>query len=134
MMKKTNLIILGFLLAITIISCKKDPVEEVVDIRDKYVGTWSVSDQTLSKANYISKISKDAQNNRKIWIHNFHGLLDSAFAYVDENNIELPQQMVSNQTTQGEGSMQTNQQITWSYWVNDGAQQDTISAVYQKNG
>ncbi len=133
-MKKINLIVIGFFLVSVFISCTKDPVEEVIDVRDKYVGSWSVNDHTLSKANYISRISKDAQNNRKIWIHNFHGLLDSAFAYVEGNNIELPQQMVSDQTTKGEASMQTNQQITWSYWVNDGAQQDTISAVYQKNG
>lgn len=133
-MKKIKILIFINLISVLLISCEKDPVEQVVDVRDKYVGSWSVTDQTLSKANYISTITKDSQNSAKLWVHNFHGLLDSAFVFLDGNNIDLPQQMVSDQTTQGNASMQTNQQITWTYWVNDGAQQDTISAVYQKNG
>lgn len=133
-MKRIKLILLGLVLIGSFMSCEKDPEEQVIDERDKLVGSWNVSDQTLSKANYISTISKDSQNSRKLWVKNFHGLLDSIFVYLDGNNIELPEQMIADQSTKGSASLQTSQQITWSYWVNDGAQQDTISAVYQKNG
>ena len=132
-MKKQTLlhILIG---AMVLISCEKDPVDPSINDRDKIVGSWSVSDQTLAKANYVVKISKDKDNSRKIWISNFHGLLDSAFAYLIGNNIELPQQNVAEFVTMGDGNIQNTQQLKWQYWVSDGAQQDTIIATYQKSG
>jgi hypothetical protein len=131
MKKNTLLLLVG---AFVLISCEKDKVEPTIDDRDKIVGTWSVSDQTLTKANYVVRISKDSENSRKIWISNFHGLLDSAFAFLSGNSIELSQQNVAEQVTMGNGNIQNAQQINWQYWVSDGAQQDTIIATYQKSG
>ena len=132
-MKKNTLLLL-LVGAFVLISCEKDKVEPTIDDRDKIVGTWSVSDQTLTKANYVVRISKDSENSRKIWISNFHGLLDSAFAFLSGNSIELSQQNVAEQVTMGNGNIQNAQQINWQYWVSDGAQQDTIIATYQKSG
>jgi len=131
---KKNTLLLFLVGAFVLISCEKDKVEPTIDDRDKIVGTWSVSDQTLTKANYVVRISKDSENSRKIWISNFHGLLDSAFAFLSGNSIELSQQNVAEQVTMGNGNIQNAQQINWQYWVSDGAQQDTIIATYQKSG
>lgn len=131
---KIHTLLLILIGAIVLISCEKDTVDPTIDDRDKIVGTWSVSDQTLTKANYVVKISKDSDNSRKIWISNFHGLLDSAFAYLSGNSIELPQQNVAEFVTMGDGTIQSSQQLNWQYWVSDGAQQDTIIATYQKSG
>lgn len=131
---KIHTLLLILIGAIVLISCEKDTVDPTIDDRDKIVGTWSVFDQTLTKANYVVKISKDSDNSRKIWISNFHGLLDSAFAYLSGNSIELPQQNVAEFVTMGDGTIQSSQQLNWQYWVSDGAQQDTIIATYQKSG
>lgn len=132
-MKKYTLLLI-LIGAMVLISCEKDPVDPSIDDRDKIAGTWSVSDQTLAKANYTVKISKDSDNSRKIWISNFHGLMDSAFAYISESSIELPEQNVAEFATKGDGTIQNSQQLNWQYWVSDGAQQDTIIATYQKSG
>ncbi len=132
-MKKNTLLLL-LVGAFVLISCEKDTVEPTIDDRDRIVGTWSVSDQTLTKANYVVRITKDSENSRKIVISNFHGLLDSAFAFVSGNSIELPQQSVSEQLVMGNGNIENNQLLKWQYWANDGHQQDTIIATYQKTG
>lgn len=131
-MKKYTLLLI-LIGAMVLISCEKDPADPSIDDRDKITGTWSVSDQTLAKANYTVKISKDSDNSRKIWISNFHGLMDSAFAYISESSIELPEQNVAEFATKGDGTIQNSQQLNWQYWVSDGAQQDTIIATYQKS-
>lgn len=130
---KKNTLLLFLVGAFVLISCEKDPVDPSIDDRDRLVGTWSVSDQTLTKANYVVRITKDSENSRKIMISNFHGLLDSAFAFVTGNSIELPQQSVSEQLVMGNGNIENNQLVKWQYWASDGHQQDTIIATYQKN-
>ena len=114
-------------------SCEKDIFEDDIDNRDKFVGTWSVSDQILAKANYRVTITKDDQNSVKMWISNFNGLMEDAFVYIDNNEVELPEQDVSGFIVNGDGVLQGQNTIKWIYWVNDGAQQDTIQATYQKN-
>lgn len=132
-MKRSFMFSATILALLIFASCEKDIFEDDIDNRDKFVGTWSVSDQILAKANYRVTITKDDQNSVKMWISNFNGLMDKAFVYVDKNDVELPQQNVSEFIVKGDGVLQGQNTIKWIYWVNDGAQQDTIQATYQKN-
>ncbi len=125
-------IIFIYTIFISLSSCKKDDPDVVVDDRDVYVGTWNVSDEVISKQNYSVNIKIDNNNSTKVWLINFHGA-DSAFAYVNGNNISLPnQQIATGLIAQGSGNLVGTTKINWQYFVNSGADQDTISAVYLK--
>ena len=116
------------------ISCKKDDTTEVIDSRDAFVGTWNVSDHQITKANYQVRIYKDATYSEKVWLINFHGTTDTAFAYVSDKNVTITSQALSTThlNTGGSGLMTGTTKIDFEYYINDGAQQDTIQATYQK--
>ena len=120
------------LLSINILtSCKEDEIEEDIDDRDLFVGNWNVSDMVV-KQNYIVQIKKDANNSTKIWLINFHST-DSAFAYIQEKNVSLPNQTIaSGLSARGNGTMSGTTKINWEYFVNDGSDIDTIQAIYTK--
>jgi hypothetical protein len=121
-------------IASVLISCKKDETAVVVDSRDAFVGTWNVSDHQITKANYQVRIYKDANYSEKVWLINFHGTTDTAFAYVSDKNITVTSQVLSTThlSTGGTGLMTGTTKIDFEYYISDGAQQDTIQAVYQK--
>lgn len=120
--------------ASVLISCKKDDTTEVIDSRDAFVGTWNVSDHQITKANYQVRIYKDENNSEKVWLINFHCTTDTAFAYISDKNITISSQVLSTThlSTGGTGSMSGTTTINMEYFISDGAQQDTIKAVYQK--
>lgn len=126
--------IIGVMLLLAVTSCKEDEPDVVIDDRDAFVGTWNVSDQTITKQNYQVYIYKDQNNSDKIWMKNFHGTSDTSSAYVDDKNITILVQTlsVSHLTTAGSGIMTGTTKIDLEYYVNDGAQQDTIIAHYTK--
>lgn len=127
-------VIIVLAVTIAVISCKKDEPNEVVDSRDVFAGTWNVSDHQISKANYQVRIYKDENNSDKVWLINFHGTTDTAFAYISNKEITLsPQEMSTTHLhTGGSGLMTGTTKIDFEYYINDGAQQDTITAVYLK--
>jgi hypothetical protein len=126
--------IIGVMLVLTVTSCKEDEPDVVIDDRDAFVGTWNVSDQTITKQNYQVYIYKDENNSDKIWMKNFHGTSDTSYAYIEDKNITILAQTlsVSHLTTAGSGIMTGTTKIDFEYYVNDGAQQDTIIARYTK--
>lgn len=132
-MKKHILLFLG-LIVLIVSSCQKDESTDTIDDRDAFVGTWNVSDQIISKANYQVRIYKDPSLSTKVWMINFHGVTDTAYAYVDGKNITISQQQIGSThlTTAGSGLMTGTSKIELEYYVSDGAQQDTISAIYLK--
>lgn len=135
-MKTHRILKLFLIIFITsvLISCKKDDTTEVIDSRDAFVGTWNVSDHQITKANYQVRIYKDANYSEKVWLINFHGTTDTAFAYILDKNITINSQVLSTThlSTGGTGSMSGTTIINMEYYISDGAQQDTIQAVYQK--
>ncbi len=115
-------------------SCKQDEPDVVIDARDAFVGTWNVSDQQITKQNYQVYVYKDDNNSVKIWMKNFHGTSDTAFAYIEEKNITISNQTLSSShlVASGSGLMTGTTKIDMEYYINDGAQQDTIVARYSK--
>lgn len=125
---------LVFLIVLLLCSCKKDEPETVIDSRDSFVGSWNVSDQLLTKANYQVRIFKDENNSEKVWLINFHGTSDTAFGYISSKDITITPQVLSatHLNTGGSGLMNGTTTINFQYYINDGAQQDTMIATYQK--
>ena len=131
---RVNLIIIGAMILLLTYSCKKDEDEQIIDVRDNFVGNWNVNDHILAKQNYQVKIYKDANNSQKVRLVNFHGTLDTAFAYIDAKSITITQQEIgqTHLTTAGSGLMTGTTKIDFQYYINDGAQQDTMVATYLK--
>lgn len=130
---KTNLLFI-LLLVFAFTACKQDEPDLVIDKRDAFQGTWNVSDHQISKANYQVYISKDGNNSDKVWLKNFHGTQDSAFAFISNKNISITDQTMprTGLSTGGSGLMIGTTKIDFEYYISDGAQQDTISATYTK--
>ncbi len=120
--------------ASTLVSCEKDDTTETIDSRDAFVGTWNVSDHQITKANYQVRIYKDGNYSEKVWLINFHGTTDTAFAYISDKTITINPQVLNTThlSTGGSGLMEGTTKINFEYYINDGAQQDTIQATYQK--
>lgn len=127
-------LLITVVLLVVISSCKQDEPDVVIDARDVFVGTWNVSDQQVTKQNYQVYVYKDENNSVKIWMKNFHGTSDTAFAYIEEKNITISNQTLSSShlVASGSGLMTGTTKIDIEYFVNDGAQQDTIIARYTK--
>ncbi|MEI6348430.1 MAG: hypothetical protein WCP69_10840 [Bacteroidota bacterium] len=127
-------IIIALLVLLSVLSCKKDEPDVVVDDRDAFVGTWNVSDNQITKANYQVRIYKDENNSEKVWLINFHGVIDTAFAYISTKTINISQQVIGSTqlSTAGSGLMNGTTRIDLEYYISDGAQQDTITAQYSK--
>lgn len=115
-------------------SCKEDEPDVVLDKRDSFAGVWNVSDRQISKANYQVFIYKDENNSDKVWLSNFHGTLDTAFAYISDKEITISNQTMpaTSLSTGGSGLMSGTTKIDFEYFIFDDAQQDTIIATYTK--
>ncbi|MFA8300271.1 MAG: hypothetical protein ACEPOV_08930 [Hyphomicrobiales bacterium] len=68
---KLALTLIGFVMFFSFTSCQKDTDnEEYVDAREKYIGTWKVS-ESLQKLNYTVDIIRDPDNSANVIIKNF---------------------------------------------------------------
>jgi hypothetical protein len=110
----------------------EDPIEE--DPRDKYLAAWMCTEST--SISYTVTISKDLSNSTQILMNNFHhlGVDEDIYALVAGNSIQIMQQNVCQGTMQvsGDGILETNNRISFQYYVNDFADIDTIQAIYTK--
>lgn len=123
-----------FLMVVLFWSCNPDPPDEE-DPRDKFVGTWLC--QETSDLSYTVNITKDPNNEKRILFYNFHhlGFNEYAFGEVNNNTVIVPFQLVCQGTmnVQGSGGMSNNNSvITLNYIFDDGANKDTVNAVYTK--
>ncbi|MFC1734091.1 hypothetical protein ACFL6I_27620 [candidate division KSB1 bacterium] len=132
-----NLLLFGFFFyAFT--NCKKDEDNDPdIDPRDKYVGTWLCTEDTPKKNTkiaYTVTINLDPGNSSQILLYNFNlfGPSENVHGLVTNNVVTVPVQTVSNTTVDGKGNLIDNNTMNWLYYVNDGADIDTISAIYQK--
>ncbi|MBP7496716.1 MAG: hypothetical protein KA792_03535 [Bacteroidales bacterium] len=126
------LLLAGVIFIIYFISCKKD--EDVVT-REDYIGNWHCveSSTLLGKSNYDVTLKADPANSEGILIVNFFHLGEDtvATATVDKTNITISKQFICKQQIWGSGSL-SNNTISWSYSVDDGADIDKVTATYTK--
>ena len=136
-MKKKNyllLIILGFIIAFS--SCKKDNVSNV-NTQTNFSGTWLCTESSKLHKNstFTVEIKTDSSSGSRIFMYNFYNIGSSYSTYgiTDMNTVSIPSQKIFSNTLSihGNGTL-TNNKITWIYYVNDGADLDTATAVFTK--
>ena len=129
------------LLAFSFVSCEPDtttPDENPdTDIRDKFVASWLCNETSKlnGQSTFTVAISLNPSNSSEVLIANFYlfGNDEKARALVTGNSITIPSQSFCNHIISGSGFIDNNKTtINWDYYVNDGQQTDTCSAVYTK--
>jgi hypothetical protein len=143
-MKKTfkYLIIVAAFMSLQTTCNNNDNPPDNTDPRDKFVGNWTcVETSTLNKkgtSSYTVAISLNTGNSSQIDLANFYGLgsAKTVYAVVAGDVATIPDQSISGTTgfsAKGSGSITSSDtKINWDYYVNDGAEIDTCSAVFSK--
>ncbi len=135
-MKTTYSLLLIFTILITFLAeCTPDSTEDPnpSDPRQKFLGTWLVQETGKKKLTYQVNISENPSNTSEVLISNFYNFGIKPYAIVTSGTITMPVQSFASQGIQvnGSGEYSTNR-IQWIYYVNNGADLDTIVSVYSK--
>ena len=136
----SKLLIISSLLMLLIWGCKPDDTPDPTnpdDVRAKYNGSWVCAENSklFGQQTYSVNIGNDPNNSSQVLISNFYHFgydaQDRAYAVVTSGTISVPNQAVCGHTIWGSGKL-SGSKINWNYYVNDGADIDTVSAVYTK--
>ncbi len=118
-------------------SCTKfdtvDPGDgNTVDRREKFVGTWNVSDQP-ARLNYVVKIEKHALYEDKVKLNNFADLGGFAVGIVVGNTIVIEKQELSNSfKVEGTGSYISSSKMEFNFLLDDGIDLENRKAVFTR--
>jgi hypothetical protein len=140
MKKQISFFIFLFVLASFLHSCdpnNDNPSDPTTDPRDKFVGSWICNETSNQNgiSTYNVTISLNPGNTSQIQLANFYqiGSGIKLYAVVANNNATVPEQTASGLSIKGSGNYNTStNKINWTYYVNDGADLDTCTAVYSK--
>ena len=126
---KNPFLLFLFISLFPLISCDPNAGDPSSDARDKYIGTWTV--QEKKKITYQVQITADPSNSAQVLIGNFYNFNIQPFAIATSGTLTIPTQNFSTQGIKvwGVGTY-TSKKLTWVYYVNDGANQDTIHSTY----
>ena len=130
--------IVASLISLTI-ACSKDDSNNnnSTDPRDKFVGSWLCKETSHlhGSTTYNVTISLNSTNSIQVYINNFYGANVKPYGVVANNYVTISDQSLGSfPHVSGSGSMSSSNTstINWNYYVNDGADIDTCSAVYTK--
>jgi len=102
-----------------------DPVE-------KFLGTWSVSDQP-ARLNYSVTIEKDPGNTAYLILKNFADMGGSARGLVVGDNIVIEKQDIgSGYSCNGTGTYKTKYELDFLFTLDDGIDKENRKAVFTK--
>jgi hypothetical protein len=102
-----------------------DPVE-------KFLGTWSVSDQP-ARLNYSVTIERDPGNTAYVLLKNFADLGGSARGLVVGNSIVIEKQDIGDgYSCDGTGTYKTNYELEFLFALDDGIDIENRKAVFTK--
>ncbi len=126
---------IAILVLFTLTQCVPDDNDDM-DLRDRLIGDWTCTETATLNPNpmtFTVNITKDMLTTDEIYIHNFYhlGFNEKAKAVVSANSINLPSQIVCDLKIEGAGTYSQNR-INMNYIVNDGADIDTVSAVFTR--
>ncbi|MCB0431265.1 MAG: hypothetical protein H6585_00910 [Flavobacteriales bacterium] len=128
------------ILAAALQSCQPEdnnPDNGSTDNRDKFTGTWHVSEnsQVYGTSAYDINLLKKGSDTL-MTIENFYNLNFSNKVTVSLNGsgtaFNIPVQVVSGHTISGSGQVTGSSSIHWNYTVNDGGGDDIVTANYSK--
>jgi hypothetical protein len=118
------------------VACELDEEDPDADLRDKFIGTWRFDESEVKNdlAFYNVSITYDPSNSSQVLLTNFAnvGNFHSAYGIVTEDRITIPAQTVASLTISGIGNRITNNSVSWTYAVNDGADLISYAAIAVK--
>jgi len=132
---KKLLFILVSVVVITLFSCNPDDDKDV-DQRDKFIGAWTcteTSHKNPAPIDFSVHITKNELTTNEILLSNFYllGNEEKITIRVDYSNLSIAQQTVCDMTVHGSGAYNQGK-VNLVYYVNDGADIDTVNAVLSK--
>ena len=137
MSKVSKYIFFSIVLFAIVLGCSKDDDDDnnpFVDPRDKFVGTWSVNNESCNSRRYQVSISNDPSNSSQVLLSNFafSQASDPDTALITGNNITLPLQFNSEKwQIKGDGKYESNK-IQWTYTLVISGDQQQCTATYTK--
>ncbi len=100
--------------------------------REKYYGTWNVSDQA-SRLNYSVTITANPSNSSEILLNNFADLNSSAIGLIVDNIVVIDNQPLNDDySVVGTGKFINNNKLEFSFDLNDGIDSESRDAIYTK--
>ena len=120
--------------ALTLTSCEPEDLEA----RNKFIGKWLVEEASSlydgSTMTFTVNIKASPDDPDEIIISNFYNMNVDAYAYITGNNVTIPRQLICDDTIEvhGSGSYQSNGDIHMTYITDNGADEDTLTAVLTK--
>jgi hypothetical protein len=135
---KANILLIA-LIALIIGACSKNDdtaPSPIPDIRDKFVGSWSVNDETCGKGKYLVTMEKDPASPDLVLIYNFgfSNATEADKAIVTGNTITLYKQTNSEGwEIEGVGNYNDAGNINWTYTLLISGTLENCSATYVKN-
>lgn len=123
-MKNFSFIFITSILLTTLTSCTLEedinPID--ADIRDKFVGTWSLSESVVSRSiSYDIEINYDQTNSAQVIIENMGNLGNSKIITgLATSSRILINYEITGITIEGTGTLISNNQMSWEYSVKGG--------------
>jgi hypothetical protein len=135
---KTNLLLIALIVLILGACGKNDDTtpSPIPDIRDKFVGNWSVNNENCGKSKYLVTMEKDLASNDRVLLYNFgfSSATEADTAIVSGNTITLyPQTNSEGWDIEGIGNYNDTGDINWTYSLLISGTLENCSATYVKN-
>ena len=142
MKKVTKFILIIFVFISFFISCNPDDTNDTPqpteDPRDKFTGSWTCNENSHLNGNssFTVNITLNPNNSSQIYLANFYqtGTNQKIYGIVTNSSITIPDQAVGTfPSLKGSGTITNNNtKINCNYYVNDGSDIDTCTAVFSK--
>jgi len=124
----------GVLIAVLFLfqSCAIEDDTGYTDPRDKFVGTWSVSDQS-ARINYAVSIVKNPAQSTNVLLNNFADMGGSADGLVVGSKIIIDKQDIGNDfLSNGTGTYISASRLEFEFLLDDGIELESRAAVFSK--
>ena len=113
-------------------SCAIEDDTEYSDPREKFVGTWNVSDQP-GRINYSVNISKNPAQSTNVLLYNFADMGGSANGLVVGNRIIIDKQPIGNDfLSNGTGNFISENRLEFTFVLDDGIDLEDRKAVFSR--
>jgi hypothetical protein len=121
------------LVAVIIIqSCAIEDDTEYTDPREKFIGTWNVSDQP-GRINYMVSIVKNPAQSTNVLLNNFADMGGSANGLVVGSRIIIDKQEIGNDfLSNGTGTYISSGRLEFEFVLDDGIELESRAAIYSR--
>ena len=128
---KNSTIALLLIFAIGFVGCETTTADDT-DPREKYYGTWQVSDQP-ARLNYEVIINPNPSNSAEVLLKNFTDLGGTATGLVVGNSIVIDKQTIANEyQVDGTGTYIKSSELRFEYNLDDGIDDEKRKAWFTK--